>query len=442
MLTAAVARAVTGEDRGGPRVLPGLRSSFRLPTLLLTLASMLCLTVTGEWRGSRFAARQHPPAYRLSSGRASVKVPFDLFENNILVRCRINNSPPLWLIFDTGASVNVLDERLVKELGLSTRGTSTLNAGGGAVTGAFVEGATLSLPGVEADQQLIAAVPLDPLPGYFGRDVRGIIGNNFISHFVVEIDYATRTLTFHDPNAYNLSGEPDAVEVENRGGIPFVKVEFSMNGRDPVTGWFEIDTGSNRIFDINRPFAETHKLLKALPKQRMVEGVGGAGVGGDTKYVEARISHLKLGRHIVTRPVASISQDAEGFGAGDAAGSIGSDLLRRFTVVLDYRSRRMLLKPNAHFKEPYEVDMSGLELVTRPDDFKVIQIKLVRAGFPAAEAGLRAGDIIVYIDGRPASELDLDKLVRMFKRVGKEYLLTVRRSDKVIRAKLKMRRAV
>lgn len=160
-----------------------------------------------------------------------------------------------------------------------------------------------------------------------------------------------------------------------------------------------------------------------------------AGVGGDTKYVEARISRLKLGRHIITRPVASLSQDAEGLGAGDDAGTIGSDLLRRFTVVLDYRSRRMLLKSNAHFKEPYKVDMSGLELVTRPDDFKVIQIKFVRAGFPAAETGLCADDIIVSIDGRSSSEFDLDRLVRMFKRAGKEYVLTVRRGDRVATCK-------
>lgn len=371
-----------------------------------------------------------------------MKVPFDLFENNILVQCRINDSRPIWLIFDTGASVNVLDERMVKELALSTSGAADLNAGGGAVTGALVGGATLSLPGAEAYGQLIAAVPLDPLPGYFGRDVRGIIGNNFISNFVVEIDYAARTLTFHDPDAYNLSGELDAVEIENRGGIPFMKVELSMTGRDIVAGWFEIDTGSNRIFDINRPFAEAHKLLTALPKGRLVEGVGGAGVGGDTKYAEARIGRLKLGRHTITRPVVSISQDAEGFGASDAAGTVGSDLLRRFTVVVDYRSKRMLLRPNADFKEPYEVDMSGLELVTRPDDFKVIQIKFVRAGFPADEVGLRAGDTIVSIDGRPASEFDLDVLVRMFKRAGKEYVLTVRRGAELIRAKLKMRRAV
>lgn len=99
------------------------------------------------------------------------------------------------------------------------------------------------------------------------------------------------------------------------------------------------------------------------------------------------------------------------------------------------------MKPNAHFKEPYEVDMSGLELVTRPDDFKVIQIKFVRAGFPAA-AGLRAGDTLVSIDGRPAAEFDLDMLGRMFKRAEVAYVLTIKRGDRVRRVKLRLRRVV
>lgn len=108
----------------------------------------------------------------------------------------------------------------------------------------------------------------------------------------------------------------------------------------------------------------------------------------------------------------------------------------------DTVTRRMLLKPSSAFKEPFEVDMSGLELAAKPDDLKVLQIKIVRAGFPVAKAGLRTGDAIVAVDGRPAAELDLDWLTRMFKQAGKSYVLTVQRGEKILRAKLKMRRAV
>lgn len=147
-------------------------------------------------------------------------------------------------------------------------------------------------------------------------------------------------------------------------------------------------------------------------------------------------------RYALDKPTVSISQDKEGIGASGDAGFIGTDLLRRFTVILDYHAHKMKLIPNAHFKEPYEVDMSGLELWTEANNFKKIKIKRVQANFPAARAGLREGDEIVSVNDHPASEFDIDRLVRMFKQVGKVYRLKVRRSDQVITTKLKMRRMI
>jgi predicted aspartyl protease len=397
--------------------------------------------VTGQ-QGGVPSTRQNQADFRIASGADSARVPFDLFGNNILVRIRINGSRYVWFVFDSGASVNVINERAAKSLGLTTTGTSTLDALGGTARGSFVEGVTISISGVEVSNQRVVSVPLDALSEYSGRDVQGLIGNNFIQNFVVEIDYHNRTLTFHDPKTYNLSGAGDALELENRGGNPFVKAELSPDGRAKITDWFEIDTGSSGTFSVNRPFAEKQRLLELIPKTKMAEGAGGAGVGGETKSIETRVASVTLGRYKLDKPVISISQDAEGYGESADAGFIGTDLLRRFTVTLDYRARRMLLRPNADFGEPFEVNMSGLELVTKADDFKVVKIKHVRAGSPAAQAGLREGDEVVAVDGRPASKYGLDMLAKMFRREGKEYGLTVRRGEQVLKVKIRLRRLV
>jgi hypothetical protein len=407
------------------------------------LAFLLCSSVSAWQIVNAASFQQSRQDFRLISGKGFVKVPFDLFENNILIQFRINDSQPAWFILDTGANINLVDERLFQSLGLGAeRAINLTGGGGGAVSGSFTEGVTVSLPGVEAYNQATASAPLGLLPSYFGRDVVGIIGAPFIKNFVVKIDYARRVLTFYDPKVYNLSSDRDAVELENRNGYPFMKIELSVIGQDTITDHFLIDTGSIRALQINKPFADAHRMLTALPKADMAEGVGGAGVTGDTRFIDARISRLRLGGYAVSRPVVSISQDMEGFGASADGGVIGGELLRRFTVTLDYQSRRILLKPNAQFTEPYEADMSGLELVTRADDFKAIQIKRVRPHFPADEAGLRAGDTLVAINGHPAIGFDLDKLAGMFRRAGRVYLLTVERGGQVISAKLKMKRVV
>jgi hypothetical protein len=407
------------------------------------LAFLLSPPVSARQIVNAASFQQSRQDFRLTAGKGFVKVPFDSFENNILIQFRINNSQPAWFIFDTGANINLVNERLFQSLGLGAgRAVNLTGGGGGTVSGSITEGVTVSLPGVEAYNQATASAPLGLLPSYFGRDVVGIIGTPFIKNFVVRIDYAHRMLTLYDPEFYNLSSDRDAVELENRNGYPFMKIDLSVTGQDTITDHFLIDSGSIRVLQINKPFADAHQILTSLPKANMAEGVGGAGVAGDTRFIDARISSLRLGGYAISRPVVSISQDVEGFGASADGGVIGGELLRRFTVTLDYQSKRILLKSNAQFTEPYETDMSGLELVTRADDFKAIQIKRVRSHFPADEAGLRAGDTLIAVNGHPATELGLNKLARMFRQAGKVYLLTVERGGRMISAKLKMKRVV
>jgi hypothetical protein len=187
-----------------------LRSIF---FCLLALASPACSPVIARPNGITPAVQRNQSGFRLTSDKGYARVPFDLYGDNILIRVRVNNSQPIWLIFDSGASINVINQRTIERLGLKTKGSVNLNAGGGSVGGAFVEGATISLTDVEAFNQMIAAAPLDALAAYSGRDIQGLIGNNFIQNFVVEIDYAHRLLIFHDPHAYSLAHEPDAIRL-------------------------------------------------------------------------------------------------------------------------------------------------------------------------------------------------------------------------------------
>ncbi|MDX6694385.1 MAG: hypothetical protein QOF02_1988, partial [Blastocatellia bacterium] len=206
--------------------------------LFSALLPLLCFFVSA-WQTVNAASFQQRQDFSLTSNKSFVKVPFDLFENNILIQCRINNSQPAWFIFDTGANINLINERLFESLGLGAeRAVNLTGGGGGAVTVSLTEGVTVRLPGIEAYRQATASAPLGALPSYFGRDVEGIIGAPFIKNFVVEIDYVHRMLTFYDPQFYNLSSERDAVELENRSGYPFMKIELSVTGRQTITDHF------------------------------------------------------------------------------------------------------------------------------------------------------------------------------------------------------------
>ena len=102
----------------------------------------------------------------------------------------------------------------------------------------------------------------------------------------------------------------------------------------------------------------------------------------------------------------------------------------------------MILEPNALFSEPFEIDMSGMELLADGDDLSIVLIDNVEVNRPATRAGIQGGDTITAIDNRPATDFTLDQIRKMFMEEGKEYLLTIKRGEKKLESKIKMNRQI
>ena len=77
---------------------------------------------------------------------------------------------------------------------------------------------------------------------------------------------------------------------------------------------------------------------------------------------------------------------------------IGLGLLSRFNFTYDYPHHRMFLEPNRRFRDPFEHDMSGLEMRRSGGDH--LDVLRVQPNSPAERAGIRPGDWIIRIDDR------------------------------------------
>lgn len=387
--------------------------------------------------GARRAAKPSPE-FRFDAGRAALRIPFELYANVVLLRARVNNSAPLWFLLDTGAGGSLIDSRHARGLGLKYLDRADIRGMGGSVEGSYFGGATLRLPGVRVFERKFVGMPLAPLFARFGRRVDGVIGYDFLKLFVVEVDYAAKTLNLYDPASYEYEGAGEVVPLTLRDGHPHARVRLGFEGHAAVEGDFEIDTGSDGSLGVNRPFAEKHRLLERLPGASASKT--GAGAGGETSYVESRVRELGLGRFTFERPVVAFSRDAEGLGAdANSDGQLGGEIFRRFKVIFDYSRGRMILEPNASFSEPFAADASGLDIVAEGRSLRTFTVNAVEPGSPAAEAGLREEDVIVAVDGRPAARFDLDRLTRLFMQEGREYGLTVRRGRETLKLKLKLK---
>ena len=376
--------------------------------------------------------------FGFAKGTSAEAIPFEMTENHIFVPVRVNGSEPLWFIFDTGAEMTVVETSRAKAIGLQLAGSVQARGNGeGTLEAAFVKGVTLALAGAEVRDQTVVAIPLGGLEPFEGRKIDGIVGYDFVSRFVVEIDYAARRMSLHDPKTYAYKGAGERLPIELVGNLPHVRATMVGPGGATSEGRFLVDTGSRLAISLNSPFVRANAwALEAA--ERSVDAPYGVGVGGASKTRVGRLESFRLGRHAVARPVAGFTFDTKGAKASaDAAGAIGGEILRRFTVVFDYSRLAMYLEPGRDFAEPFEYDMLGAQLKLEGSAFVVHRVV---AGSAAEAAGLAAGDAILAVDGRPSAGLSLEEVRRMFRVDGGSHALAVRTGDTTREVKVVLKR--
>ena len=375
------------------------------------------------------------PNYHFTSGTSALGIPFQLSSNFVLVQLRVNNSRPLWFLFST-ASTSVIDTRIAKELGLPVQGKEDL----GGIEAGLIHGISLALPGVTALNQTVAVLPLEFLSSWMGQPVAGLIGYDFISQFVIEVDYATSKMNVYASASYRYSGSGDVIQIKFIDKSPFIAVKVAMEGREAVEGTFEFATESSGVLVVQRSFAEAHQLLNSTKSFRL--GNVGGDEGSMSRTLQGRVRNIQVGRFVINNPIVSFSRAEAGKVATGGDGQIGGEVLRRFRLILDYSRQLIVLEPNKHLAQPVEADMSGFELVAEGADLKTLTINEVLANSPAAEAGLQEEDELIAINRRPVTEFSLEQIRQMLKREGKEYFLKLKRGSQTLQVRLKMRRLI
>jgi hypothetical protein len=409
------------------------KSTFRLQAFAIQSAAILLAA-------SSIALSQEKPKpgnVQFAAGHSVLNIPFEFVDNQIILNVRANDSAPLKFMFDTGAGGSLLSAGKAAELHLSKVDSGRATGVGGSKEG-YLAAASLSVPGVKVLNQRIFVMPLEGLPCEM-RDVVGIIGYDFIKEFVVEINYEMRTISLFEPLSYRYTGQGDVIPITLKG-TPRVRARVGLPGATSLEGLFEIDTGSDGALAINSPFVTKHALAQSLKNQLAGNNTG---LGGESKTIDARIGSFSLGRYTLASPIVSLSQSTEGsLSVEDNDGPIGNQILHRFTVVLDYSRRSMMLEPNSHLSDPFENDMSGIAIDSEGKDCHVFKIAGVEEKSPAAEAGILVDDEIIAVDGKPANQFTSTEIEKSLMQDGAERSLTLRRDGKARVVKIKLRRRI
>lgn len=371
-----------------------------------------------------------------------VAIPFEMANNHIFIKVKVDRSPPTWFVLDTGDKYAIIDALRAKELGLSLGGdVDVTGVGKQTSTANYVNNSSYSIVGLDGfSQPIFLSLPLTDVAVHTGHTCSGIVGFDFLSKFVVEIDYDHKTLILHDRDQYQYRGDGESLPLGFDHGRPHIPVRITLVGRAPIDASFLVDAGDGNAVTLNSPFVAQEHLMDSSGKT--VIRTMGYGVGGGFKSPVGRIQEVDIGRFVFANPVTTFSNAENGaFAATVVQGSIGADVLRRFKVILDYAHNRIIFERGAHFADPFEYDMSGLALSTGDVTGKTLNVDEVYAATPASEAGIQPGDVLAAIDGRPISEFGLSDVRELFRHQTK-YDVVFNRGGRRVAVTLKLRRMI
>jgi membrane-associated protease RseP (regulator of RpoE activity) len=312
-----------------------------------------------------------------------------------------------------------------------------------------------------------------------GIPIHGIIGFDFFKNFSVKINYISKRLTIFDPKKKSpkIGKAFQEFDLSFDKGKPYVNFNVALDQKNKSVKLL-VDSGSSDALWL---FDEAHSITES-PKNYFNDflglGLSGHIYGKRSKLSEITMGAIKLSNVNVAFPNEEALKNILFFEGRD--GSLGGDLLKRFTVIFDYPAMKMYLRKNSSFNDPFYYNMSGLTiehsgmtLVKDVDNSNVdfrdserfnesqskvtIQVSPVfkfflaprfvvadvRENSPAARAGIEEGDEILSINGRSSFRYELFEINSLFtSKEGKRITMEIDRNGYVFKTKFILKEVI
>jgi hypothetical protein len=169
----------------------------------------------------------------------------------IVIPVRINQAGPFDFMVDTGSQVTVIDPSLASQLDLKPQGRVGLVS-----VASFAQAPVTVLDRLEADSKVVdkSLVVVHDLGQIRAADprIRGVLGQSFLAHFDLFVDYGHKLLCLDETNAMRdrVRGEriPFVSSQAPEGELPFmerlvISVHLSGTGKQPIL--LQLDSGSD-----------------------------------------------------------------------------------------------------------------------------------------------------------------------------------------------------
>ncbi len=314
-------------------------------------------------------------------------------------------------LLDTGASLSAFDVKLRKLLG-APQPSRLVDAPGGR---ARVE--TFVWPQIKLGEQTInspkpvACIDLENVRQASDSQVYGVIGMDVLATSRLQIEFDRGVLKFLD----RIDQTPE--ELGHR-----IPLRIADDGTPHLCGaidearqeQFLIDTGAQG----NSLAMDVFDELFDQGRIRLGASFASTTIAGDTRGERGRLDHVTFGP--LTHKELRFSRVR--------MSSLGLRFLSRYRVLFDFPGKCLYLQPGLQFEKSEPRATSGLMLKWIDGE---VHVDGVRENGPAASVGIKAGDVLLQIDGKSARGYDYFALRELLiSTAGKMVPLTVRRDER------------
>lgn len=415
--------------------------------------------------------------FLFENGINKAVIPFKFINNLIFIPIKVNGVE-LNFLLDSGVEETILfsmDEK--KEISFSKVEKIRLRGLGSeeSIEGLKSTNNILEINGSKSINHIVYIV-LDQsfnLSSHVGIPVNGIIGYHFLKNNLVEINYERKRITVYRDNAKNrkrIEKKYTKIEISIENLKPYVTSSVVINSVEILVKLL-IDIGNSDAIWL---FENKEKLIKVPAKN--FEDYLGKGFSGDVIGKRAVITKFTLSKFEFYNPIIAFPDSTSIRNVTlvpNRSGSVGSEILRRFSIVFDYPNQYIFLKKNVDFRAPFSYNKSGIEIQhnglqwvqetvsiqtvplkksgdgtsienTSENNFKIkfelkpiFKISNIRKNSPAAISGLKKGDIIIKINNVSAFEYSLEKINSILKSEDEKWItFEVEREGQVLEFKV------
>lgn len=433
--------------------------------LSILFVFLCCIASANAQEGFQFDTRKN-----------KVVIPFKLINNLIFIPVTINGVE-LNFLLDTGVEETILlsleDKNEVKFFNIQKIKLKGLGSNE-AIEGLRSSHNLISINGlVDKDHDLYIVMDQSfNFSPHVGIPVNGILGYHFFKNNLVEIDYDKKKIIVYKEHVKirnKIQKKYTAIPITIERNKPYMMASVSI-AQDSLRAKLLIDIGNSDALWL---FQNTQKSI--VVPQRSFKDYLGKGFSGDVTGSRARISRFTIGQFNFRHPIVAFPDSVSIKSVAmvrDRSGSVGAEIFKRFSIILDYSNNKMFLRKSRHYNLPFHYNRSGIEIQNEgmqwvqetvrlqtvnmqntydisdnKESFKykfvlkpVYTVSSVRKDSPAELSGILKGDTIISINNIMGYRYSLQQINEILRSEdGKWITIEIERESQMLKFRFQLK---